>query len=240
MLAAESVEDLWHVFTEAMAETGFPRAIYGFTRDGVADALSDLGRVLFLSNHDPAYLEVFIGRGLYRDAPMVRWAAENVGAASWRQTAEAYAAGKLTEAERRVIDFNRKMGVTAGYSISFRDASTLSKGALGLVGGPDATQDEIDSLWDRVGRHVTTTATVLHLKMSSFPHPETTTLTPRQREALEWVAHGKTTQDIAVLMGVSVATVEKHLRLARFALDVETTSHAVAKAMRLNQIFLSK
>ncbi|MDE3081488.1 MAG: autoinducer binding domain-containing protein [Paracoccaceae bacterium] len=238
MLAAESVEDLWRIFTEAMAETGFPRAIYGFTRDGVADALTDMGRVLFLSNHEPAYLEGFIGRGLYRDAPMVRWAADNVGASSWRHVAEAYAAGELTEAERKVIDFNRKMGVNAGYSISFRDASTLSKGALGLVGAPEATQDEIDGLWERVGRTVLTTATVLHLRMSSFPHPKTTALTPRQREALEWVAHGKTTQDIALLMGISVAMVEKHLRLARIALDVEKTSHAVAKAIRLNQIFL--
>lgn len=239
MLGADSVEDLWQIFTEAMAETGFTRAIYGFTRDGVADALSDMGRVLFLSNHEPAYLEGFIGRGLYRDAPMVRWAAEHVGASSWRQVAEAYAAGELTEAERRVVDFNRKMGVNAGYSISFRDASTLSKGALGLVGPPEATQDEIDGLWQRVGRSVMTSATVLHMKMSSFPHPKTTTLTRRQREALEWVAHGKTTQDIALLMGISVAMVEKHLRLARTALDVEKTSHAVAKAIRLNQIFNS-
>ena len=43
-------------------------------------------------------------------------------------------------------------------------------------------------------------------------------LSPRQRESLEWVADGKTTQDVALLMGVSAAMVEKHLRLAREAL----------------------
>ncbi|MBD3764580.1 MAG: hypothetical protein IE927_07545 [Rhodobacterales bacterium] len=78
-----------------------------------------------------------------------------------------------------------------------------------------------------------------HLKMTSLPLPTARrALTDRQREALEWVADGKTTQDIALLMGVSTAMVEKHLRLAREALDVETTAHAVAKAAMLNQIFV--
>ncbi|HMS96421.1 MAG TPA: hypothetical protein PKA03_14605, partial [Tabrizicola sp.] len=51
------------------------------------------------------------------------------------------------------------------------------------------------------------------------------------------VADGKTTQDVALLMGVSAAMVEKHLRLAREALAVETTAQAVAKGAMLNMIF---
>jgi len=62
-------------------------------------------------------------------------------------------------------------------------------------------------------------------------------LTARQREALEWVADGKTSQDVALLMGVSAAMVEKHLRLARETLSVDTTAQAVAKAALMNLIF---
>jgi len=51
------------------------------------------------------------------------------------------------------------------------------------------------------------------------------------------VADSKTTQDIAILMGVSAAMIEKHLRLARDTLDVKTTAQAVAKAAMLNMIF---
>ena len=39
------------------------------------------------------------------------------------------------------------------------------------------------------------------------------------------------------LMGLTPATVEKHLRLAREALDVETTAQAVLKAAFYNQMF---
>ena len=49
---------------------------------------------------------------------------------------------------------------------------------------------------------------------------------------------GKTTQDAAEIMGLTPATVEKHLRLAREALDVETTAQAVLKASFQNQIFV--
>jgi LuxR family transcriptional regulator len=38
-------------------------------------------------------------------------------------------------------------------------------------------------------------------------------------------------------MGISPAMVEKHLRLAREVLDVETTAHAVAKAALFNHLF---
>ncbi len=58
-------------------------------------------------------------------------------------------------------------------------------------------------------------------------------------EALQWVGDGKTAQDIALLMGLTPATVEKHLRLAREALDVETTAQAVLKAAFYNQMFMA-
>ncbi|MFP3656183.1 LuxR C-terminal-related transcriptional regulator, partial [Burkholderia sp. SIMBA_052] len=62
-------------------------------------------------------------------------------------------------------------------------------------------------------------------------------LTRRQREVLQWVGDGKTTQDIALLMGLTTATIEKHLRLAREALSVETTAQAILKAALHNQMY---
>ena len=79
----------------------------------------------------------------------------------------------------------------------------------------------------------TSDLTIVHLPQLSRHRA----LSPRQREALEWVADGKTTQDVALLMAVSVAMVEKHLRLARESLSVDTTAQAVAKASLMNLIF---
>jgi hypothetical protein len=41
-----------------------------------------------------------------------------------------------------------------------------------------------------------------------------------------------------VIMGLTSATVEKHLRLAREALAVDTTAQAVLKASFSNQMFV--
>ncbi len=80
-----------------------------------------------------------------------------------------------------------------------------------------------------------------HLKISSLPHTGPhRPLAGLQRKVLEWVADGKTTQDIAMIMDLSLGTVEKHLRLARKVLAVGTTAHAVQKVSRLNQLFQIK
>lgn len=170
---------------------------------------------------------------------MVRWALQNEGAGSWSMLAAMQRSETLTAAERRVLDFNYSMGVKAGYTISFKSVSARSKGAIALTARRDMSQDDIDAVWDEHGRDIHLMNNVAHLKILTLPYTAPNRgLTNRQREALEWVGDGKTMQDIALLMGLTSATVEKHLRLAREALAVETTAQAVLKAAFANQMFI--
>lgn len=236
LLHVDRVEEVWPFHLEAMAKFGFDRALYGFSRH--RPSLNDYDRAgyLVLSNHDASFLDPFFEEGMYFHAPMVRWSVENVGACSWRWMSENY--DSLTAEERKVLEFNRRHGVTAGYSISFKNVSYRSKGAIGLVAKQGMSQDDVDALWDEHGRDILIMNQVAHLRISTLPFIGPKTLTPRQREVLEWVGEGKTTQDIATILGVSLATVEKHLRLARDLLDAETTAQAVLKASFQNQIFV--
>ncbi|MDH3263020.1 MAG: LuxR family transcriptional regulator [Paracoccaceae bacterium] len=235
--AATSVENVWTELTATMARHGFDRLIYGFTRFRTARSLGDPDDHLILTNHDRAYTDRFVGERLYQQAPMIRWAANNTGSCSWSWIEDQ--AEKLTAAELRVVEYNRQMGVVAGYSISFPALSQRARGVLALTAREGLTQDEADAIWDRHGGALQQMATVAHLKITTLPHSGgRRPLTDRQREVLEWVGDGKTTQDIALLLGLTPATVEKHLRLAREALDVETTAQAVLKASFQNQIFV--
>lgn len=124
-------------------------------------------------------------------------------------------------------------------SISFPAASNRSKAALGLIADAGMDHDAVDAICDAHGPAMLAVAQMMHLKILQLPLvTRRRPLTDRQREVLEWVADGKTMQDIATIMGLSTAMVEKHLRLAREALDVETTAQAVAKGTLLNSIFL--
>lgn len=235
----QSIEELWAKHTEKMAEYGFDRLIYGFTRYRSHTSLGDPGDFVILTNQSPNYMDVFIGEGHYMHAPMVKWALANEGACSWGILADMYREQVLSPAEQRVLDFNNSMDVRVGYTISFRSVSARSKGAIALTAKDGMTQDEVDQIWAEHGRDIHLMNNVAHLKILTLPydHPGRS-LTKRQREALEWVGDGKTMQDIAILMGLTSATVEKHLRLARESLSVETTAQAVLKAAFANQMFI--
>lgn len=239
---ARRPEDLWALLLARMAGYGFDRVDYGFTRFLSGGSIGDRRDVVFLSNHRRPGLAAGIGAGsgiefLIR-TPMFRWVSRNTGACSWRWAVEQRAAGMLSADEIAAMDQARQMGQLAGYSLGFAELSPRAGGAMGLTARPGLDQDAVDAIWERQGAEILAICNMTHLRITHMPFPvDRPPLSPRQREALEWVAGGKTMQDIAQIMGISPAMVEKHLRLARTALDVETTAHAVAKATMLNHIF---
>jgi len=234
---AGTVEELWDHHTRMMARYGFDRLMYGFTRYRTSSSLGDPQDWILLSTQTPEYMKVFFDEGLYRHAPMIRWALANDGACSWRWMSEKNFIDSLTPSELRVVEFNNSMQVTVGYTISFRSISERSKGAIALTAKPGMTQDAVDAIWEEHGDAIIMMNNVMHLKLLTLPHSGKRQLTKRQREVLQWVGDGKTTQDIALLLNLTVATIEKHLRLAREALDVDTTAQAVLKAVFNNQMF---
>ena len=234
-----TLEELWSAHTEQMKSYGFDRLIYGFTRFRTQTSLGDPEDFIILTNHSPEYVEGFMASGLYFHAPMLHWALENEGAGSWRLLGEKFDKGRLTPEELKVIESNLTLKVTAGYTISFKSVSARSKGAISLAARVGLNQEEVDEIWEEHGEDIHLINNIAHLKILTLPYsPPNRGLTRRQREALEWVGDGKTTQDIALLMGLTSATVEKHLRLAREALSVETTAQAVMKAALHNQMFV--
>ncbi|SIS73378.1 helix-turn-helix transcriptional regulator [Phaeovulum vinaykumarii] len=239
LFQARSLDEVWALHTAKMKRFGFDRLLYGYVRFRSAIDTASLDDTLILSNHTNAYLEAFFGAGLYRHAPMVDWAVSNEGVRSWREVAEAAAQGKLSPMTMRVLEVNAAHGVVAGLSISFQAESPRSKAAIGLCAAPGLDQDAVDRIWARHGREILALNNLMHMRITALPFVcASRLLTPRQREVLEWVGDGKTAADIGEILNVSVATVEKHLRLAREVLGVETTAQAVLKASMQRQIFL--
>ena len=62
---------------------------------------------------------------------------------------------------------------------------------------------------------------------------EALALTPREREVMRWLAAGKTDREIAVLLGCSHRTVQKHLERVYVKLGVETRTAAVMRALEM-------
>jgi LuxR family transcriptional regulator len=235
---SSSIDEAWDLAVAPFRAMGFSRVNYGFTRFRHLKTIGDPDDALFLSTCDADYVKRYFFGGFYAKTPVFRWAERNSGACTWSWVKEAYEAGRLSAEEAEAVRQNAAMGVVAGISVSFPEASFRSKGALGLIADPGLGHAEVDAIFAGRREEILAIANMMHLTIVHLPQlSRTRALSPRQREALEWVADGKTTQDVALLMNVSPAMVEKHLRLAREALAVETTAQAVAKGALLNMIF---
>ncbi|WGH78685.1 LuxR family transcriptional regulator [Jannaschia ovalis] len=232
-----SLEAVWTAHQDRMAGYGFDRIMYAATRFKTDNGMGDMRDALVLTNYPADFTETYLEGGLFRDAPLVRWATRNVGSLSWTAILEDAKAGRLSQAELRVMEFNKRHGVNAGYGISFPSVSPRTAHGIGLA-STQMNQAEVDALWQEKGPEIELLNHVAHLTILSLPYGEHgRPLTDRQREVLELVADGKTVGDAAMIMELTPATVEKHLRLAREALDVETTAQAIMKATAQNQFF---
>ena len=233
-----SVTSVWAEATAFFAELGFSRANYGFTRFLYNSNVGDPDDAIYLTTGNSDYAKFYFQNGFYARTPVYRWAVRNAGARTWAWVKDAYDAGTLAPEEMDAVRQNAAMGIRAGISVSFPETSTRSKGALGLSADEGMGHEDVERIWADQRDPILAVAHMMHLRIIGLPQSAARrSLTERQRQALEWVADGKTTQDVAMLMEVSAAMVEKHLRLAREALSVETTTQAVAKASLLNLIF---
>ena len=69
---------------------------------------------------------------------------------------------------------------------------------------------------------------VLHRSTQHLNLATEQALTPREREVLHWIAEGKRDSEIALILGVSVRTVEQHVHVCLRKLGVETRAAAAA------------
>ena len=63
-------------------------------------------------------------------------------------------------------------------------------------------------------------------------------LTTRELECLRWIARGKDTSEIAIILNISSHTARDYLKSARYKLDSVSSAQAVSKAVKLGLLML--
>jgi len=238
IVEAVSVEEAFAAVGRMIRPLGFDRLFYGLSRARADIRQHEFDDVLFLSSFPDAVTAAFFRDGHLGNSPLRRWLMSNTGACSWRWVESERAAGRLSAAEVRSVEFCLAHGVVAGYTLSLADRTPRDGAAISLCARSGLTQADADAIWRRNGAEIGLIARIFHLRAATLPFaPFGRELTARQRETLQWAGDGKSVQDIAVIMGLTPATVEKHLRLARHTLGATTTAHAVRKALSFNQLY---
>lgn len=230
LLNARTIPEVRTIYLDAVAHLGFAHALYvaRFTLT-VPQSLLREPPVIFSSLPRPV-IDAQRLISLDRD-PWVEWVLHNDGDIS---ASELMGLGQSSPS----LAVARDHGLGQAQIISLRDKVLHSVGAAVVF--PDAGTDShaLRALWAQSGREVRVLSWVLHMRVATMRRSHSTaTLTPRQREVLGWRSAGKTVGEIATILGITPATVEKHMRLAREALGVETTPQAVLKAHVTHQLF---
>jgi len=237
ILSASDIEIVWSLCTGYFRDLGLAHVIYGYSPDSTGLAMGPVEDMLLFSTMDHGFLRELLGARHFTRSVTFNWAIANVGIASFSMAAEG-----ADDPDRvyppQTLAFFARYGVETGFSIGFPPVRARDRGVMTVLGPPDRGQDWVDALLQSRGKEIQVVATVAHRMMAVLPNPGNRRLTDRQREVLEWLAQGKSSVDVACIMSLSLATVEKHLRHAREALGVETTAHALVKAAFLNQMFL--
>nr|WP_010397335.1 LuxR family transcriptional regulator [Paracoccus sp. TRP] len=238
MLEARSAQVVWEYYVARLTDLGFPNVLYYGTRILDSTSRRMIDDSVLLSSYDGSLLEELVDLGLFDSMPMYLWLVENPGCDSWDWIHRRRLEGLLSPREERALDLFARHGHVAGYGLGLGDGIKRRRGGVLLSGKPGMSQHELDQLWTQRGRLIQALTGLVHLRLSTLPYAEPQdVLTLRQREVLECISSGRTTQEIADLLEVAPATVEKHLRLTRKALGARTTAQAVLLAMRRRQIF---
>jgi DNA-binding CsgD family transcriptional regulator len=164
---------------------------------------------------------------------MIKELRRNMTPYSWNDVRETR---DLKKSEREIIDEGREFSARDGFIVPI---VTLS-GSVSLFCpcgfDPDLSQRARAAI-EMIGiysHHALTRALLQHKREDAVRTP----LTPREREIMQWVATGKTDDEIAEILSIGTTTVTSHVENAKQKLDAFRRTYAVVQAIRFGEISL--
>jgi len=125
----------------------------------------------------------------------------------------------------------KKYNLLGGVSIGLRGNS----GEIGILSlAKSSTLKEDDSLYCNAVLFITSLQAHIHtavIKLLNTHNKSDLSLTKREIECLTWTAEGKTSMEIANILGVSESTIIFHIKNSITKLEVSNRSQAISKAI---------
>ncbi len=200
-------------FAKACAITTIPETHHNFSQYSYAE------------RWPPGWHERYLERGYLDVDPIIHRLRISRHPFGWHEVET-----KKKTRSSMVMDEATEFDLRAGYNVPIR--SVNGQLATVMFAGDRFELASEDRLI------VALIATYAHDKMRELMgvrpiHPnQERPLTPREIEVLKWSAEGKTTEDIATILSVSVPTIQCHVTNACKKLDVVNRVQATARAIR--------
>jgi LuxR family quorum sensing-dependent transcriptional regulator len=223
--AATSPEALMALFARTIGEAGFS----AFVMCGLPDAQTSFRDRILANGWPPEWSAIYLREELARHDPVERHCLHSVEPFDWSEARyDPEREPKAAMVMHRAVDFHMAQGFCV--PIHFGDGP----GAAVSIAGerPDFGRGV------RPAMHLM--ALYAHNRMRSLLRPAKVrrVLTEREREVLKWVALGKTSWEISVILKISERTANAHVNAAARKLDAPNRIAAVVNALRRGEIEL--
>lgn len=178
-----------------------------------------------LLNFPEEWQERYFEMGYDRIDPIIKTCRTRADAFRW---SEVYNDVSTTEEERRVFDEAATFGLRSGISVPLH--------------GPDRRFAIMSFAQARNGELQNKTITYLqfaalhfHFKVTKFANSSGTErepdLSPREKDCILWIAKGKSSWEIGRILGISVDTVNFHVKNVLRKMDTSNRTAAAIKAL---------
>jgi LuxR family quorum sensing-dependent transcriptional regulator len=188
---------------------------------------------ILLNSRPQEYVDRYVENNYVMHDPVVKELRRNMNPYSWNDVRENR---DLKKSERNIIDEAREFGARDGFivpivslsgSVSLfcpwglePDLSPRARAALEIIG---------------IYSHHALKRALVQKQREEAAH---TPLTPREREIMQWVAMGKTDEEIGEILSIGATTVTSHVENAKQKLDAFRRTYAVVQAIRFGEISL--
>lgn len=218
---ANSEAELFSALTRATHRMGFDHFALSYNRrPGSKD-----GMAMLVHDYPDAWARVYVGFDLGGNDPVRRACEKSLTGFEWRHL-DRYI--PLTKGDRQMLMVGRESGIGDGYTVP-RHLPGEASGSCSFVVRPGGNLPRaMLHVAEIVGAFGLATARRLVGALTPKSRPM---LSERQRECVLWSARGKTAIEVAIILGISVETVNQHLKLARERYDVHTGQSVVLCAL---------
>jgi LuxR family transcriptional regulator, quorum-sensing system regulator CciR len=224
----QEASDLWQLFTDFFEETDVARVVYHHVPPlGAPD-----GDRIDIAAHGvpPEMVTRYVEERHYRHNPMLRHALNSVEPFYFDDIARS---NSLCDDERGFVEVVRGLGLLNGIGVQvFGPNGRNGYCGLGL-------RDGVDRVSPAEMRTYQWVCQLAHLRYCALlqiglgPMPS---LSDREGEVLAWVARGKSNTSIAAILGISVHTVDAHLRRIYLKLGVFDRISAAVRGIGIGLI----
>jgi LuxR family transcriptional regulator, quorum-sensing system regulator BjaR1 len=219
-----------HIMQE-LESFGFT-CLTSFSMPGPGESSSAKDGIL-LNNRPQEYINRYVEQNYFIRDPVIAELRRNLNPYSWSDIREKR---DLKKSEKIIMDEARDFGARDGFTIPI---VTLS-GSVSLFCPcglePDLSERARAAL-EIIGiySHHALKRALVQKQREDAARPS---LTPREREIMQWVAVGKTDEEIADILSISTTTVTSHVENAKQKLDAFRRTYAVVQAIRFGEISL--